>query len=102
MARGNMFLSQARGKVGSVVFAVVKGQQTARVHNPKPANPRTFGQQAQRSLLANMTKFYKRGTSQFYKFAFEDKTVRESELNAFARNNMQRGVYMHRMFYESQ
>ena len=102
MAKGNMFLSQARGKVGSVVFAVVKGQQTARVHNPKPANPQTYGQQAQRSLLANMTKFYKRGTSQFYKFAFEDKTVRESDFNAFARNNMQRGVYMHRMFYESQ
>lgn len=97
-----MFLSQARGKVGSVVFAVVKGQQTSRVHNPKPANPKTYGQQAQRSLLANMTKFYKRGTSQFYKFAFEDKTVRESDFNAFARNNMQRGVYMHRMFYESQ
>ena len=102
MAKGNMFLSQARGKVGSVVFAVVKGQQTSRVHNPKPANPKTYGQQAQRSLLANMTKFYKHGTSQFYKFAFEDKTVRESDFNAFARNNMQRGVYMHRMFYESQ
>lgn len=102
MAKGNMFLSQARGKVGSVVFAVVKGQQISRVHNPKPANPQTYGQQAQRSLLANMTKFYKRGTSQFYKFAFEDKTVRESDFNAFARNNMQRGVFMHRMFYESQ
>lgn len=100
MAKGNMFLSQARGKVGSVVFAVVKGQQTARVHNPKPANPRTNGQQAQRSLLANMTKFYKRGTKNFYKFAYEDRTIRESDFNAFARKNTQRGVYMPKELYE--
>lgn len=97
-----MFLSQARGKVGSVVFAVVKGQQTARVHNPKPANPRTFGQQAQRSLLANMTKFYKRGTQKFYKFAFEDKTVRESDFNAFARKNIMNGAYVPREFFDNE
>lgn len=102
MAKGNMFLSQARGKVGSVVFAVVKGQQTARVHNPKPANPRTNGQQAQRSLLANMTKFYKRGTKNFYKFAYEDRTIRESDFNAFARKNIMRGVYMPKELYDHQ
>lgn len=97
-----MFLSQARGKVGSVVFAVVKGQQTARVHNPSPANPRTSGQQAQRSLLANMTKFYKRGTQNFYKFAYEDRTIRESDFNAFARKNIMRGVYMPKELYDHQ
>lgn len=102
MAKGNMFLSQARGKVGSVVFAVVKGQQTARVHNPSPANPRTNGQQAQRSLLANMTKFYKRGTQNFYKFAYEDRTIRESDFNAFARKNIMRGVYMPKELYDHQ
>lgn len=102
MAKGNMFLSQARGKVGSVVFAVVKGQQTARVHNPTPANPRTNGQQAQRSLLANMTKFYKRGTKNFYKFAYEDRTIRESDFNAFARKNIMRGVYMPKELYDHQ
>ena len=102
MAKGNMFLSQARGKVGSVVFSVVKGQQTARVHNPSPANPRTNGQQAQRSLLANMTKFYKRGTQNFYKFAYEDRTIRESDFNAFARKNIMRGVYMPKELYDHQ
>lgn len=100
MAKGNMFLSQARGKVGSVVFAVVKGQQVERVHNPSPANPRTNGQQAQRSLLANMTKFYKRGTQNFYKFAYEDRTIRESDFNAFARKNIMRGVYMPKELYD--
>lgn len=102
MAKGNMFLSQARGKVGSVVFAVVKGQQVERVHNPKPANPRTFGQQAQRSLLANMTKFYKRGSQKFYKFAFEDKSVRESDYNAFARKNIMNGAYVPREFFDNE
>lgn len=100
MAKGNMFLSQARGKVGSVVFSVIRGQQVERVHNPSPANPRTLSQQAQRSLLANMTKFYKRGTQNFYKFAFEDRSIRESDFNAFARHNMQQGVYMPKNLYD--
>lgn len=95
-----MFLSQARGKVGSVVFSVIKGQQVERVYNPSPANPRTNGQQAQRSLLANMTKFYKRGTKNFYKFAYEDRTIRESDFNAFARKNTMRGVYMPKELYD--
>lgn len=101
MAKGNLFLSQGRGKVGSVVFSVIKGQQIERVYNPQPANPRSYAQQAQRALLANMTKFYKRGTQNFYKFAFEDKTSRESDYNAFARNNMQQGVYFTKQLYDN-
>lgn len=100
MAKGNMFLSQARGKVGSVVFSVIRGQQVERVYNAQPANPRTLSQQAQRSLLANMTKFYKRGAQNFFKFAFEDRTIRESDFNAFARHNMQAGVYMPKELYD--
>ena len=94
MARGNLFLSQGRGKVGSVVFSVIKGQQIERVYNPQPANPRSYAQQSQRSLLANMVKFYKRGTANFYKFAFEDRTNKESDYNAFARNNIKNGAYL--------
>ena len=101
MAKGNLFLSQGRGKVGSVVFSVVNGQQIERVYNPQPANPRSYAQQAQRALLANMTKFYKRGTQNFYKFAFEDRTARESDYNAFARNNMQKGVYFTKELYDN-
>ena len=101
MAKGNLFLSQGRGKVGSVVFSVVNGQQIERVYNPQPANPRSYAQQAQRALLANMTKFYKRGTQNFYKFAFEDRTARESDYNAFARNNMQKGVYFTKQLYDN-
>lgn len=101
MSKGNLFLSQARGKVGSVVFAVTKGQQITRVYNAKPANPRSYAQQSQRALLANMTKFYKRATANFYRFAFEDKTTRESDYNAFARNNIKRGGYLTKEQFES-
>ena len=101
MAKGNLFLSQGRGKVGSVVFSVIKGQQIERVYNPKPANPRSYAQQAQRALLANATKFYKRATQNFYKFAFEDKTVRESDFNAFVKNNIARGAFLTKDQYDS-
>ena len=101
MAKGNLFLSQGRGKVGSVVFSVVKGQQIERVYNPQPANPRSYAQQAQRALLANMTKFYKRGTQNYFKFAFEDKTQRESDYNAFARNNIVQGVYFTKELFDN-
>lgn len=102
MAKGNMLLGQARGKVGSIVFAVVKGQQVERPYIASPANPRTYSQQSQRILLANMTKFYKRATSNFYKFAFEDKTSRESDYNAFARNNIKRGAYLTKEQYDAE
>lgn len=102
MSKGNLFLSQARGKVGSVVFSVLKGQQITRVYNPKPDNPRTILQQAQRSLLANATKFYKFAIANFYKFAFSDKTRYESDYNAFARANIMRGAYLPREMYEDE
>lgn len=101
MSKGNLFLSQARGKVGSVVFSVLKGQQITRVYNPKPDNPRSPLQQAQRALLANATKYYKRAISNFYKFAYEDKERYESDYNAFAKENVMLGAYIPRDLYES-
>lgn len=96
-----MLLGKLRGKLGDVVFTVLKGEQVSRPYNGRPNNPRTYSQQAQRSLLANMTKFYKRATSNFYKFAFEDKTQRESDYNAFARNNIKNGAYLTKEQYDA-
>ena len=101
MAKGNLFLSQGRGKVGSVVFSVNKGQQIARVYNPKPANPRSNNQQAQRSLLANMTKFYKRAVENYFKLSFENKKKTESDFNAFARENINAGAFITKENYEN-
>lgn len=87
-----MLLGHARGKVGSLVFARVKGQQTTRARNFSPANPRTASQMYQRALFSDAVKFFTRGRRNLFQFAFEDKKTNESDYNAFMRNNAKRGV----------
>jgi hypothetical protein len=55
MARHNMLLGQARGKVGSLVFSRLKGKQIIRSKAAEVANPRTYGQKLQRALFATAT-----------------------------------------------
>lgn len=87
MSRGNMLLSQAKGKVGSLVFSVLKGQQITKTYQSKNGS-KTFSQVAQRVRLANPVAFYKLATGAFFKFAFEDKQRLESDYNAFVRENL--------------
>lgn len=96
MAKGNMLLGYARGSVGDVTFYRDGGLQRARARNRKPANPRSNKQQTQRALFANCVKFYKLTAAKFFKFAFENKAVNESDYNAFMRENVRRGVMMSR------
>ena len=56
MAKGNLFLGQARGKVGSVVFARAYGEQITRTRPTSVANPKTIGQNTQRAILATVAK----------------------------------------------
>lgn len=51
MAKGNLFLSQARGKVGSVVFYRKDGEQVTRVYTSQVSNPKTSAQNAQRAIF---------------------------------------------------
>lgn len=44
-------LSQARGKMGSIVFSVKNGTQIMRAYQPVVANPRTIGQRLQRAKM---------------------------------------------------
>lgn len=92
MAKGNMLLGMARGSVGDVTFYRDGGLQRARSRNRQPNNPRSNKQQTQRALFANCVKFYKLTAAKFYKFAFENKKVNESDYNAFMRENLKRGV----------
>lgn len=94
MAKGNMLLGMARGSVGDVTFYRDGGLQRARARNRQPNNPRSNKQQTQRALFANCVKFYKLTASKFFKFAFENKKVNESDYNAFMRENLKRGVMM--------
>lgn len=90
MAKGNMLLGKARGKVGSLVYSVLNGQQITRPLNDAPANPRTAKQSIQRARFAAAVKFFTRGNQNFYKFAYENKKQVESDYNAFMRENVRR------------
>lgn len=57
MAKGNMLLGHARGKVGSVVFSRAYGKQITRALAESVKNPRTDGQNVQRAIFATITGF---------------------------------------------
>ena len=82
-----MFWSNARGKVGDVVFSTVKGQTITRKYQPMPTNPRTDAQQLQRAKFANAVKFFKHSQQAYYRFAYEDRKKTESDYNAYMRYN---------------
>lgn len=84
MARSNMFLGLASGKIGDVVYARSRGQQIARVR-VVPNNPRTNSQQAQRVRMAAVAALY-RAARAVLKDSFTIRHGYESSYNAFARN----------------
>lgn len=58
MSKGNLFLGQARGAVGDVVFSHYKGRQVARARNRAPRNPQTPLQLLQRVVQSTVGKAY--------------------------------------------
>lgn len=56
MAKGNMLLGYARGKVGDVVFKRVGGQQVTTPRNRQPRNPRSEAQTIQRLAFSSAVK----------------------------------------------
>ena len=56
MAKGNLFLGMAKGKVGSIVFSRALGQQITRTKPSTVKNPKTRAQNAQRAILASVAK----------------------------------------------
>lgn len=100
MSKGNLFMGFGRGKVGSVVLARSKGQQIARAYNDKPKNPRSEGQMMQRSIFASAVKFYTQGRQAFYEFAFENKSAKNSDYNAFVSANAKRGMNISKMAFD--
>lgn len=58
MAKNNLFLGFARGKVGSVVFYRSKGAQITRALNPSPSNPQSALQMLQRVCLKTSSSAY--------------------------------------------
>lgn len=58
MAKGNMLLGYARGKVGDLVFSRQGGQQVTRARAAKVSNPRTTAQMIQRMIFGSVSFAY--------------------------------------------
>lgn len=58
MAKGNLFLGHARGKVGSLVFSRQNGEQVTRALNTRPKNPQTDPQIVQRAIAGTVMYAY--------------------------------------------
>lgn len=56
MARGNLLLGKAKGKLGAVVFAQANGEQITRSKPESVKNPKSTGQNTQRAILATIAK----------------------------------------------
>lgn len=83
-----MLLGYAKGKVGSMVFSRLRGEQITRAYNASPANPRSDSQQLQRTKLANLVNFYRRGRS-LLNHSFTNRKENQSSYNAFVSRNIQ-------------
>lgn len=73
MAKNNMLLGMARGKVGDLVFYRQDGKQITRSRNRSPRNPRSQKQLVQRAVLATVGLAYKFGSS-IFDHAFQGKS----------------------------
>lgn len=74
MSKGNMLFSQARGKVGDLVFSRLDGEQIVRSRNRHPKNPKTNAQLFQRAIMATVLRAYSAG-KMIFDHAFEGKQV---------------------------
>ena len=69
-----MLFSQARGKVGDLVFSRLDGEQIVRSRNRHPKNPKTNAQLFQRAIMATVLRAYSAGKV-IFDHAFEGKQV---------------------------
>lgn len=88
MSKGNMLLGYARGKVGSLVFTRRKGEQVTRAYNARPNNPKSPKQILQRMKIYAPTALYRLFAPNFFKFAFDDQKVNETDYNVYMRKNI--------------
>lgn len=87
MAKGNLFLGDARGKVGDVVLYVKNGDQVSRVRRRSVRNPNTESQLVQRAILATVGKAYQAGAA-IFDHSFEGVRVGADSQAKFQRENL--------------
>lgn len=84
-----MLFSQARGKVGDLVFSRLDGEQIVRSRNRHPKNPKTNAQLFQRAIMATVLRAYSAGKV-IFDHAFEGKQVGAQNQRAFLSLNAKR------------
>lgn len=89
MAKDNLFLGQARGKVGDVVFYVRNGRQCSRPRVRTIANPSTNKQLIQRAIVATVSQAYRLGSA-IFDHSFEGQKVKAGSQAMFQKRNMRK------------
>lgn len=80
-----------RGKLGDAVFYRRGGEQVERIYNKHPKNANTKSQVDQRSQLTNIIRLYQ-ASPVFFKKAFANKKVNQTDYNALVSRNLNKGV----------
>lgn len=91
----SVLTGKAKGKIGNIVLATVKGQTTAREYNPNPTYSDTAGQTLQRGRLRNAVLAWQ-FLNVFLQYAKPLAKSTESVYNAFIRmvvNLLPKAVY---------
>ncbi len=87
MAKGNLIMGTARGKLGEVVFSRQNGQQVSRQYIRNPKNSKTQGQQVQRAIMATVSKMYGMG-KHIFDHSFQGKNVPAGSMRQFIKVNL--------------
>lgn len=87
MAKDNLFLGQARGKIGDIVFYRMNGVQMSRTRNRHPRNPDTNPQKVQRAISATISQLYRAGR-RIFDHSFQGKSVGAKNQHYFLSENM--------------
>ena len=87
MAKDNLFLGQARGKIGDIVFYRMNGVQMSRTRNRHPRNPDTNPQKVQRAISATISQLYRSGR-RIFDHSFQGKSVGAMNQHYFLSENM--------------
>lgn len=87
MAKGNLFLGTATGKLGDVVMYRRNGEQMSRPRIRHPRNPNTLAQQISRAVAASVQRLYSVGYA-IYDHSFEGRKVGAGNQQDFLRSNM--------------
>lgn len=88
MAKGNLLLGTATGKVGDIVLQKgVKGETITRVRRRTIKNPNTAGQLLQRAITATIMQMYSAGAA-ILDHSFEGRSVPSGSMRRFQSVNM--------------